>query len=267
MNSQSLKIRRFLLSRVIRKACGSSIPRSGREGERVNCFITSVDKEEDEPYLVVLGVHLNKLECLEWDGVRYSIQKSISLAAFRLSDFRITHFYGLDEIRYQGITDFVIGRVTGWPYIKVHVIRWLGGLGQYIFNKKKLITKQRIELLQFLVVRALDGVIEHEPIDLMADLYTIRWLFHPQGEQQQQKLEFYLKSLVETGELKYTNDRYIVTGKALQTIEEYEEQERKHTESVKMQWRMFWLTLTIAALTLVQSGLVKLPAIIDLTSK
>jgi hypothetical protein len=34
-----------------------------------------------------------------------------------------------------------------------------------------------------------------------------------------------------------------------------------------MQWRMFWLTLTIAALTLVQAGLIKLPAIIDLTAK
>jgi hypothetical protein len=101
----------------------------------------------------------------------------------------------------------------------------------------------------------------------MTDLYTIKWVLHPQGDQQQQKLEFYLDSLVATGELIKNNHKYVVTGHALRTIEEYEEQERKHTENVKMQWRMFWLTLAILALTLVQAGLVKLPPIIDLTSK
>jgi hypothetical protein len=34
-----------------------------------------------------------------------------------------------------------------------------------------------------------------------------------------------------------------------------------------MQRRMFWLTLIIAALTLVQAGLIKLPAIVDLIGK
>lgn len=54
---------------------------------------------------------------------------------------------------------------------------------------------------------------------------------------------------------------------AVRMIEEYEEQERKHTENVKMQGRMFWLTLTIALLTLVQAGLVKLPPLFDFTSE
>ena len=35
--------------------------------------------------------------------------------------------------------------------------------------------------------------------------------------------------------------------------------------NVKMQWRMFWLTLVIVFLTLVQSGLIKLAPILDLT--
>lgn len=113
----------------------------------------------------------------------------------------------------------------------------------------------------------LDGNAEHESLDLMTDLYTIKWVLHPQGEPQHQKLEFYLDSLVATGELEKVKNKYVVSGKALRTIEEYEEQERRHTENVKMQWRMFWLTLAIVVLTLVQAGLVKLPALIDLTSQ
>jgi hypothetical protein len=62
-----------------------------------------------------------------------------------------------------------------------------------------------------------------EAIELMTDLYTVRWLLHPQGQQQEDKLKFYLDSLVTTGELKKANHEYVVTGNALRTIEEYED--------------------------------------------
>jgi hypothetical protein len=264
MNSLSLRLCRLVLPHVLGRACESRIPRTGDEGTRVNCFVTSIDKD-GHPYLIALGLSASELDCIEWDGSRYQIQQHLPLASFRLSDFQITHYYGLSEIQYKGIFDFFINKLTGWPYIKLQVIRWLGSFGQSIFNKKKLITKQRMELLKFLVGRALDGKTEHNPLDLMTELYTIKWVLHPQGEQQQQKLEFYLDSLEATGELRNINYKYVVTGSALRTIEEYEEQERKHTENVKMQWRMFWLTLSIVVLTLVQADLIKLPTIIDLT--
>lgn len=78
-------------------------------------------------------------------------------------------------------------------------------------------------------------------------------------------MEFYLDSLVLSGELKRDSYNYVVTGLALRTIEAYEEQERKHTENVKMQWRMFWLALAVAAAAIVQAGLVKLPSLVDLS--
>jgi hypothetical protein len=34
-----------------------------------------------------------------------------------------------------------------------------------------------------------------------------------------------------------------------------------------MQWRMFWLTVAVAIGTIIQAGLVKLPPILDLTTK
>ena len=99
----------------------------------------------------------------------------------------------------------------------------------------------------------------------MTPLYTDKWVFHPDQDSERRKLKFYLESLVDTGELKIVNYKYVLTGHAVRAIEEYEEQERKHTENVKIQRRMFWLTLAIALLTLVQAGLVKLPPFIDLT--
>lgn len=255
--------RRFLPSALTR-ACGSTIPRSGQKGERVNCFTVSIDKA-GEPYLIVLELIGDDLKCIEWSGNRYEIDTTVSLSSVDPSAFSITHYYGLSEVTYFGIVDFVIGRLTLWPYIRIHFVRTLSKFDQYFFNKKKLVTKQRVDLLRFLVSRALEGNDSFEEIDLMTQLYSIKWVLHPDRASQRKKLEFYLASLTDTGELKKANHKYFLTGHALRVIEEFEEQERKHTENVKMQWRMFGLTLAIALLTLVQAGLVKLPALLDFT--
>lgn len=232
----------------------------------MNCFVTAIDKGK-EPFLIVLGLSNGTLSCIEWDKTSYKTARELSLAQFKLRDFRITHYYGLADIRYHGIIDFILNRVTAWPYIQTHAVRIFSAFDQYLFNKKKLFTKQRKELLKVLLDHALDGKTEHEPLDLMTDLYSLKWFLHPQGEDARRRLEFYLDSLVETGELRKVNHKYVVAGQALRAMEEHEEQERKHTESVRMQRGMFWLTVTIVVLTAVQAGLVTLPPLLDLKSR
>ena len=95
-----------------------------------------------------------------------------------------------------------------WPYLKIHAVRHLSKLDQYLFNKKKLVTKQRTELLKFLIERTLDGETNHSPIDLMTDLYSIKWVLHPHGEKEQRKLEVFLDARVDTGELRKVNYYY-----------------------------------------------------------
>jgi hypothetical protein len=266
MHPLAQRVCKYVLPYVIGRACESRIPRSGEKGAQVNCFVTAIDRAND-PYLIVLSLSGDDLACIEWDGSRYSIDQTIPLGSLKLADFQITHYYGHSQIQYFGLVDFIRNRVIPWPYLKIYTARSLSGLGQYLFNKKKLITKQRNGLLRFLIDRTLDGKTEHRPLDLMTGLYGIKWVLHPHGDEQQRKVEFYLDGLVETGELRKVNYEYIVTGFAMRAIEQDEENERKHTESVKMQWRMFWLTLAILALTVVQAGLVKLPVWLDLTAK
>lgn len=266
MHPLAQRLCKRVLPKILSQACESRIPRSGEEGAKVNCFVTSIDRS-GEPYLIVLSLSGNELNCIEWDGNSYRIEREIPLSSLCLADFRITHYYGHLEIQFSGLLDFIRNRLLPWPYLQSHLVRQLNSLDQYLFNKKKLVTKQRTDLLKFLIERALDGKTEHEPLDLMTDLYSLKWFLHPRGEDEQRKLEFYLDALVETGELRIVNYKYQVTGLALRAIEENEEQERKHTENVKMQWRMFWLTMAIAALTVVQAGLVKLPALLDWTAK
>jgi hypothetical protein len=163
MNAIGRLIARFALHPVFAKSCGSSVARSGEEGERANCFFVAVDRG-DKPYLAVEAFNHDNLECLEWNGSRFQVDRSIPLSLFSLKEFRITHYYGLSTIEYHGVLDFVLNRITGWPYLKIHVIRALSRVDQFLFNKKKLITRQRMELLQFLVGRALDGKTQNVPL-------------------------------------------------------------------------------------------------------
>ncbi|WP_218104312.1 hypothetical protein, partial [Methylophaga muralis] len=70
----------------------------------------------------------------------------------------------------------------------------------------------------------------------------------------------------DSGELKKVNHEYVVTGKAISTIEKYEEEERRHTVAVKLQKRMVALTILLAFIALVQSGIINLPVLLDLTA-
>lgn len=265
MRALTIKLCHYFLPSILSRKCGWAIPRSGKEGEQVNCFTVAIDKGDD-PYLIAQELNGEDLKCVEWNGQSYEVATTVALSSIDPSKFRITHYYGLATVSYTGIVDFAIGRLTLWPYIKIHCVETVSKLDQYWFNKKKLITKDRIDLLKFLVVQASTGNSSFDELGLMTQLYSVKWVLHPDQDSQRGKLEFYLESLVDTGELKKVNHKYFLTGLALRAIDEYEEDERKHTENVKIQRRMIWLTAAIAALTLVQAGIVKIPTLLDFTS-
>lgn len=264
MKSLELRLATFFIAQALECPCPMLIPRSGIEGAKVKCFSIHVDKAE-APYLLVESFADGVLNCLEWTGGRFEKPVAIALKEIESRDISINHFYGYSEVQYKGLVDFVIGRTLFLPYIKIHLVRGIEAVDQYFFNKKKLMTKQRIDLLRFLVQRQLDGSPISNPIGLMTGLYTVKWVLHPDKDPQQKRLRFYLDSLVDTGELRNVNNEYQLTGEALKAIEVYEEQERKHTENVKVQRKMFWLTLAIVLLTAAQAGLFKLPTLIDLS--
>lgn len=265
MNSVTLRLCQHFLPKLLAQPCERVVPRSGANGAAVNCFTVSIDRNS-EPFLLVSRLEVGMLHCLTWDGSSYAIPTEVQLVEINPRSIFATHFYGLAEVRFFGILDLALGRTFFVPYIKIMVVQALSAFDQYLFNKKKLITKQRVDLLRFLVERKLDGQDKLGTVDLMTQLYSIKWVSHPDRDSQHRKLEVYLDSLDATGELKKISGyEYEVTGHALRTIEEYEEQERKHTENVKVQRRIFWLTLVVALFTAAQAGLLKFPTILDLS--
>jgi len=258
-------IYKWLLPKLFSNTCESRIPRSGKDGERVNCYVVSID-DNSEPYFIANKYKDGVISGLTWNVNSYSDEHTMSLPEFINGELRITHYYGLTTITYKSIYDFALHHATKLIYLKIHIRRIIERTTQYYFNKKKLITKKRMDLLQFMMEDQLDR--EHNAIDillLMSKLYTIKWVLHPSRDEQKNILKLNLDSLVESGELREVNHEYIVTGKAISTIEKYEEEERRHTEAVKLQRKMVYLTVLILFIAIVQSGLIKLPTLLDFT--
>jgi hypothetical protein len=222
---------------------------------------------DDEPFFVATEIDGETLNGLKWDGNSYAEDHQMSITGLDQGRLNITHFYGLSEVSFSSIYDVAWHYFTKLVYLKIHVFRYIDSTSQYFFNKKKLVTKKRMDLLRFMMDDQLDR--NHDGIktlSLMTKIYSMRLFLHPSWEAQEQKLRLYLDSLIESGELRKDNDEYVVTGVAISTIERYEEEERRHSEAVKLQRRMFWLALIALIFAFVQTGVVKLPTVIDLTS-
>jgi len=258
---------KWILPKLISRSCGSGIPRSGKEGEKVNCFVVALDRD-DSPFFIATDCTDKMLTGLKWNGNSYASNHRLGFKELDNGKLRITHYYGLATITYDSIYDLTWNQITKLVYIKVIVRRHIENLFQYFFNKRKLVTKKRMELIQFMMDDQLDR--DHDGINsfhLMEKLYSINWVLHPSGDDQLGKLELYLDSLVLSEDIRKVNSDYVVTGKAISTIEKYEEEERRHTEAVKLQKKMFWLTILLLFVAVVQSGVVKLPTLLDLSEK
>ncbi len=254
---------KWLLKRLLSKVCESRIPRSGKKGEAVNCYVVALDRD-GSPYFIISEIAEDKLNGLKWDGNSYSVKESISFSELENGEINITHYFGISEVIYDSIYDAVWNYITKLVYLKIKIYRHIDSTHQYFFNKKKLVTKKRMDLLRFMlsdqIERTHDGI---DPLNLMEKIYSLRLFLHPSWGKQFSILQMYLDSLVDSGEIDKINDEYVVTGKAISTIEKYEEEERRHTEAVKLQKKMFWLTIVAVLFAVVQSGVIKLPTVID----
>ncbi|MDL5364160.1 hypothetical protein QSH18_00910 [Xanthomonas sp. NCPPB 2654] len=263
----SVSVRRALLDISLRRASPDRIPRSGDAGAAVNCYTTRVIRGDEDHSLIVQSADGGTCNCLEWDGNRYSINSKIKFTDLLEHNFELTHYHGLCTTTYSGFLDLALGRIFRLPYIKARSHSAYHRLAQGLYNRRKLVTKQRIDLLKVILSAQLNGRDKLSSLSVMSLIHSERWYLHPNHDNEHHRVQFYLDKLAETKDLVKNGIDYQISGQGVAAIELYEEQERKHGESISAQRRMFWLTIVIALLTLVQAGLVKLPSLLDFTSQ
>jgi hypothetical protein len=70
----------WILPQILKKQCDSRIPRSGKRGEAVDCYVIAID-HRDAPFFVAQKIEDNELVGLKWDGNSYSIDTKLPLAS------------------------------------------------------------------------------------------------------------------------------------------------------------------------------------------
>ena len=235
-----------------------------RDAESKNCYYVRV-YSKSEPILVVRGLEANGVNGEFFDG-KYCSDACIPYKWLNLSDIRVTHFYGTSTFEYKNFIKYILNSFTRKDLALYYLRHFYANILQFFFNRTKLVMVQRHELLKNLVQNHFNSTHEGiDQLDLMTKLYSTRWIMHPKGQAVEKKLVLFLDSLVETGELSKINTEYVVKGKAIVTIENYEEAERRHRDNLRSQRRMIYLTILLAIFALVQAGVIKVPTLFDLS--
>lgn len=264
------KFLQHFLTIVFQRTCPDRIPISGPRAALNDCYAINL-RIEGEKIIVKEIINENYLlGKLYNDKTDYcDIKIHIALSEIKDANIEITHYIRNHHFTHKSLLSLYLHHVTKLNIIRVNANNFTKIISTKLFNSRKLQSKKRLELLQYLVDKYSEKP-QHQIslIELMWDLYGIKVSTHPDFRKEKAKLELYLKSFLESGELKRSNkydNHYALAGKAIVTLEHYEEDERRHTDNVKLQRKIATATIFLVLFAVIQSGVIKVPALIDFT--
>jgi hypothetical protein len=267
------RVYQWKISEILKKRYSDdflSLP-IGTAGEKLNSYRVIIFRNS-RPFLLIDSIADSSFTGRKWNDESKSFLEEFTLSVDEAitDNINIEYFYKTHRFLYRNLWKCIISDISKWPQAKVFFSSHYEKLEQYFFNKKKLITKDRLGLLKFMLSDQLDRTHDSsiDIDDLMGKLYSFRYFYHPDGGKEEQKVRLHLQSLVESEDIGRTSDdKYVVKGKALCTIANYEEEERKHRETVIIQRIIAFLTIIIALAAVAQTGVIKLPVYYDFTKE
>ncbi len=244
----------FILPRLLKKKSPKVIPRSGDEAKKMDCYSVFLCEKNGNAKYSIVGYNKKngafKVLAIDKEN-HFTKQETLSLDEVQKYQFRITHYYKHYNLQYDNFNKTAFYYVSMFDKFIVNCKIFLEYIFQSHYNHKPFVTIKRMELLRFLIRKHLDQKYNFSsPLDstgsgihfinIMTDLYSIRWASHPDNENERQKLRIYLNSLVDSEDLKFDNNLYSITNKAIGTLERHELEEKRHNSSW---WLQFWIAI------------------------
>lgn len=176
----------------------------------------------------------SKIIARKWNGERYAQLCEFDKQHFRPEEFRVRHYYKAQEFDYDTLRHLwskdVFNRIKGT------IRKRTMSFSQYLYNRQKVQIRDRMEILQFLVERRMSGMSDGlHTISVVRHKFTDKFVYHPDKDTYIASTEFYLDSLVESGDVNKQNFEYTASDKALTTIENHIKSElrEKHDKYIK----------------------------------
>ncbi|MFT6138600.1 MAG: hypothetical protein ACJAUJ_001695 [Salibacteraceae bacterium] len=195
----------------------------------------------------------NGLEGFLWvndeDGAEACVLKStLDKSKWTL---KVEHYYKGWVLEYNSSFLFIIQNI----FQKHRFLYSKDKLAQTIFNNKKLVRSERIKVLEYVLEQtSIKPDYRTGPLYLGMELYSKRWLFHPDRESMNNHYKLIFESLLHSGDLTKVDHSYKLSPQALNTISEYERDEQKHFDSQNSAKKTRNLTKAIIVLGLLNLG-------------
>lgn len=261
--------RGLLLEKAIRIAlkarCPARIPRSGEAGAAINCYSATLRSDDEVVDVLLDGIEGNVISATAWSPSKKMYEAPCSLSVKSLDGLRldVRHYYGLFDFKYRRPWALLQAKYSLRPQ---RVAAW-SSLSQWLFDHKTPQRAERISAIRILKaaavdepVGAFDGDQSISELGLLERLHGGRIYHRPDFWKFQREAKLVLESLCESGDARRVGNGYVITGKALQTIANFEEENRRHRRQVFLTWVMIaWTAMaavaaSIQAITAVQDA-------------
>lgn len=243
-------ITRCAIRLALRRPAPDSIPRSLPKAKDVNCYVVELGGPDAGWPLLADSIRPRGVEGRWLEGDTYELSASIPNAQLRPMHCQFTHFIGIYEFRYRSALAFLAQEFLLLPQLSILRDK----ASQFIFNRKTLVRKERVEILRLAIEATVENSkYELHPMSLATRIYSNRWIFHPRKTQILNYFSLLLDSLADSGDLTRKDGGYKLAPKALVTLSQYEEEERKHQAMLVQQRAMKWLTFVLIFVGLLQA--------------
>lgn len=158
------------------------------------------------------------------------------------------------------------------PFIITPLHRWTANLKYYLtttlLNRRQTEAKERYELLRFIVAHKAISDTPFTLNELMAEMHGFLCFTQDDRIWHLRKMKYQLTSLVETKDLEESGkNAYKVAGLAWKSLSDFQEENRRHRDSGRIQMIIVLLTLAITLFAVAHSGIIRLPVLLDLRTQ
>jgi hypothetical protein len=199
------------------------------------------------------------VSCRAWKDDSFSVRTELSLFDVWRARPEITQYWGRAEFKFNNWTSFA--REQTWRF---NAIAWqlISAWRKLTFSAsyRKEVSVERYATLK--TVRELSS--KRDAVSSWVVCQSIvgkRWMERPDASKKLDEIETMLAALVDLQEIQKTGNGFVINGKGIASLSQYEEEERKHRESMRLQSGIKWLTGVMVIAALLQAKVINIPAL------
>lgn len=228
--------------------------------KEANFYVSFLKNQDTDQEILLTAIEDGAFGGLAWGADRFDTPVKFPLRDIDSWSFRTKRFYGFSQLEYAGLFDFAKSELSFLPQ-RLYLKEWAS---QRLYNYSTKFRHDRVNLLRKLVANHLaeakknNGLLytssSKSVVALLAAVYGNRIYGHPDYEEQSAQFRLILESLAATGELeKKGMHEFKLSALAVASISNYELEERRHRDSVKQNWLLFFVTVVMAIAAVVQA--------------